>query len=706
VSTESHKPLSIRLVNRDTATKLPLVTTLATDKKPNGLLFDLIEQVSCSHCGSVVPLTGARPLSLIPCPDCGGKVFVSVRLANFLIHGNIGEGEMGSIYRATDETLDREVAIKLLRGSYAGDPESCERLRKEACALGRLNHPRVAQVYALSFSNGHPYLVMELVTGQDFSKKVQEEGHLDERVVLRMAGDVAEGLAALNREGLIHSDIKPANIVMDRDGNSKLVDFGLTGMARYDGNHNLMGTPDYIAPELIYGEKDSLRSDIFSLGATLYHLLSGRPPTPGMTATEVLRTRIDKVPITPLSEIAPQVSPATCKLVMKMLEYHPEDRLQNSDILAYEVKEALRSLEVPPPPVQPGNDVVERLEMSFEQQEPPLVLSEEDKANAREIMDSLYARPPSSFEPPPPSPLPSAKPEKGARPKKRGRMFFFLLLLTLGALAVAVQYPPCDKVWNMCYYHASIYVNDLAKRRPVVSNALKWSGQKFGELRSFVVSTLGKSHVQVTPLLPLLNDFTDETKQLWQITNIGTQAKSGTTVQTGGGLMIQLPGVVVDKWASWRNGYDHGRFVWSKVATNYYAFSARFAATANQDPLNVTGIQVKGTDASTAPWILFGFLGNGELFLQVRNTDNKAVIVKRVNPLALDPRYLMIVRRENLFEALHSTDGRSWTPFGRCMLDLPSEHAVGFSISTLDPQKFATVRFDAMSLKLLRSDKK
>ncbi len=704
MSTGSHKPLSLRPVNRDTSTKLTLPITPAADKKTNGLLFDQIDQVSCPHCGSFVALTGARPLSLIPCPHCGGKVFASVRLANFLIHGNIGEGEMGSIYRATDETLDREVAIKLLRGSYAGDPDSCERLRKEACALGRLNHPRVAQVYALSFSNGHPYLVMELVTGQDFSKKVQEEGHLDERVVLRMAGDVAEGLAALNREGLVHSDIKPANIVMDRDGNSKLVDFGLTGMARYDSNHNLMGTPDYIAPELIYGEKDSLRSDIFSLGATLYHLLSGRPPTPGMTATEVLKTRIDKVPITPLSEVAPQVSPATCKLVMKMLEYHPEDRLQNSDILAYEVKEALRSLDVPQPPVQPGNDTVERLEMSFEQHEPPLVLSEEDKANAREAMDSLYASPPSSYEVP--SPLPSVKPEKGARPKRRGRIFFVLLLLTLGALAVAVQYPPCDKVWNMCYYHASIYVNDLAKRQPVVGNALKWSGQKVGELRSFIASTLGKTRVQATPLLPLLNEFADETKQLWQITNIGAQSKSGTTSQTGGALMIQLPGVVVDRWASWRNGYDHGRFIWSKVATNYYAFSARFAATANQDPLNVTGIQVKGTDASASPWLLFGFLGNGELFLQVRNPDNKAVIVKRANPLALDPRYLMIVRRENLFEALHSRDGRSWTPFGRCTLELPAEHAVGFLIATLDPQKFATVRFDAMSLKLFRADKK
>ncbi len=698
MSTESHKPLSIRPVNRDTATKLTLPARPEADKKPNGLLFDLIEQVSCPHCGSFVTLTGARPLSVIPCPHCGGKVFVSARLANFLVHGNIGEGEMGSIYRATDETLDREVAIKLLRGSYAGDPESYERLRKEACALGRLNHPRVAQVHALSFSNGHPYLVMELVTGQDFSRKVQEEGHLDERVVLRMAADVAEGLAALNREGLVHSDIKPANIVMDRDGNSKLVDFGLTGMARYDSNHNLMGTPDYIAPELIFGEKDSLCSDIFSLGATLYHLLSGSPPTPGVTATEVLKTRIDKIPIMPLSELAPQVSPATCKLVMRMLEYHPEDRLQNGDLLAYEIKEALRALEAPPPSVQPDTATAERPEMPFGLQEPSPRVSEELKANAREVLDSFYAGPYGFFGSSPP-PLPPVQPEKGEEPKKRGR-WFFLLLLLLGALAVAVQYPPGDKVWNMCCHHAGSYVNDLAKRQPVVADILNWSGQKVSELRGFIFSTLAKPPVQPTTLLPLLSEFTEEVIPLWKITNIGSQAKSGSSLLTGGVLMIQLPGVTVDKWASWRNGYDHGRFIWSKVDTNHYAFSARFVATDNLQPLNVTGIQVKGTDASTAPWILFGFLGNGELFLQLRNQDNRAVIVKRAKPLAPDSRYLMIVRRENVFEALHSPDGQAWTPFGRCTVDLPSEHVVGFLIATLDPQKFSTVRFDAMSLKL------
>ena len=291
------------------------------------------------------------------------------------------------------------------------------------------------------------------------------------------------------------------------------------------------------------------------------------------------------------------------------------------------------------------------------------------------------------------------------RPLKIGRIIFFTLLLIGGALAVAVQFPPCDKMWDMYYYRAVGYVNDVAKRQPVVAQTLKWSGQKIDDLKRLVMGRLGTLSETPTVLLPPLTDFTEEAKQTWLITNVGGQAKSGGTMQTGGALMVQLPGVAVDKWASWRNGYDHGRFVWSKVSTKQYAFSARILSAANNDPLDVTGIQVKGADASTCPCVLFAFLGNGELFLQVRSPENKATVIKNVMQPAAGQRHLMIVRRDSLFEALSSSDGITWTPFGRCTLDLPAEHTVGFSISAVDPNKFSTVKFDSMSLKLPREKK-
>lgn len=698
--------MPIRPIKRDTAVKLSVIQKPNADKKRTGILFERIEQVSCPHCGAIVTLMDARPLSYVHCPECTGKVFVSVRLANFLFHGHVGEGEMGTIYRATDEMLGREVAIKLLRGSYADDPESCERLRQEACALGKMNHSRVAQVYSLSFSNGHPYLVMELVTGEDFDRKLQLEGHLDERVVLRMAGDVAEGLAALNREGLVHSDIKPANIVMDRDGNSKLVDFGLTGMSRYDNNHNLMGTPDYIAPELILGEMDTPRSDIFSLGATLYHLLSGRPPTIGETSTDVLKARMDKVPIPPLHDVAPYVSRATCRLVMKMLEYNPEDRLQNSDIFAYEVKEAIKHLDAPSAQGRSSSHVPGiGEELSAHDRELLAEAGDEKDVEHTTVIPSYFGEPiPSPIMTPPPPPAPQEKEPK--RRLKVGRMLFLLLLLVGTGVGLAVQYPPCDKIWASYYSKAAKYANDLAGRNASVDQILRWGGLKIAALRAFVAAKLGQPSTQAEVLSPPLAAFTVEEKAAWMITNVGAQTKRGSAMQTGGALMIQLSGVAVDKWASWRKGYDHARFVWTKVSADTYAFSGRMLAFASQNPMDVTGLQVKEADASVSPWVLFGISGGNDLFLQVRTPDKKTVIVKSERRTMAQPPYLMLVRRGFIFEALHSTDGQAWTSFGRCALQLPKDHVAGFSISTTSPEALTTVKFDAMRLALPASDKR
>jgi len=685
--------MSLHSASHDVAVKMVLPHPASEVKKYNGILFELIEQVSCQHCGSIVPLKDARPLSFIPCPDCHGKVFVPVRLVNFLFTGPVGEGEMGSIYRATDETIGREVAIKLLRGPYATDPESCERLRKEACALAKLNHSRVAQVYALNFSNGHPYLVMELVTGEDFEKKLLQEGHLDERVVLRMAGDVAEGLAALNREGLVHSDIKPGNIVMDRDGNSKLVDFGLTGMSRYDNNHNLLGTPDYIAPELIRGGKDTTCSDMFSLGATLYHLLSGNPPTLGENPSDVVKARVNKVPIRPLHEAAPQVSKATCRMVMKMLEYEPEERLQNSDILAYEVKEAVKQLDLAAREALEGEpDTGDETDLTFQQQELP-----QEEVQGKPIghawVSSNYFADPSPAQ----ASLKSAEVERPKKPVKAGRLIAWLLFILIVGFAIVVQLPPYDKIWESYYLAAIETVNELGEQNESVGKVLQWSQEKTGDCRAFINEQLGRTAPQPVVLTPPLSDFSGESKASWMISNVGEQPKRGSSMQKDGVLMIQLTGVAVDQQVNWCKGYDHARFIWTNVERETYAFSGRILAFANQNPQDVTGIQVKERDASTTPWLVFGISGNSELFLQVRTSDKKTAVL-RSEKTTLQQPYLMVIRRGKDYEALYSTDGKSWTSFGRGVVSLPAHHVVGFAISTVDPETTTTVKFDSMRL--------
>lgn len=338
MSTEPNKPVVLRAVNH---------AAVAPPKDPHkeGIAFERVAEAACPFCNAKVPLADAEPVSNTACPACGKPVFVPARLGGFLLCGHIGDGEMGSIYRALDESLGREVAIKLVRGCSASDPESRERLRREACAAGKLNHPRVAQVYALNFSNGQPYLVMELVKGQDFAKKMGEAGHLDERAVLRMALDVAEGLTALNREGLVHGDIKPGNIVLDRDGNAKLVDFGLSGMSRLDANGAFVGTPNFVAPELLQGAVDTHRSDLYSFGGTLYYLLSGHPPFEGATTIDILKARLTRSPV-PLEKVAPRVSADTRKLVMSLLERHPIRRPATSEAVAVELRRILSRLDL------------------------------------------------------------------------------------------------------------------------------------------------------------------------------------------------------------------------------------------------------------------------------------------------------------------------------------------------------------------------
>ena len=353
MATEPNKVNLLRVVKR-----APLAVPMDSPKK--GIDFEHVSETRCPCCHALVPLTNARPLTTLPCPSCGEKILVPGRVGGFLLYEHIGEGEMGEIYRATDESLNRDVAIKLVRGCHANDPESIERLRKEACAAGKLNHSRVAQVHALNFSNGFPYLVMELVTGLDFAQKLKREGPIDERTVLRMALDVAEGLSALNREGLVHGDIKPGNIVLDRDNNAKLVDFGLSGMTRRDSTGALVGTPDYIAPELLRGAKDTHRSDLFSLGATLYHLLSGILPHDGDTMDAFIKARMYKPPI-PIEKQVQNISFLTRKLIMRMLEPSPSKRPADSDVVATDIREALSRLDAPAPEPHRFTEHVRRL---------------------------------------------------------------------------------------------------------------------------------------------------------------------------------------------------------------------------------------------------------------------------------------------------------------------------------------------------------
>lgn len=580
------------------------------------------------------------------------------RVNNFLLTAHIGVGEMGEIYRAIDESLFRDVAVKLVRGCHADDPESLERLRLEACAAGRLNHPRVAQVHALNFSNGLPYLVMELVSGEDFAQKLEREGRIGERDALRMALDVAEGLSAINRERLVHGDIKPANIVLDRDGNAKLVDFGLSGMARLDNNGNFVGTPDYIAPELLRGAHDSHSSDLFSFGATLYHLLSGKTPFEGDTAEAVLKARLAK-PALPLGKVAPLISVPTQKLVMRMLELHPARRPANSEIVAADIRDALARLTAP--------------------------------VSGAATAPGAAVRPGSRFKLPFPS---------WSSSRRRAVVTALLGLVAVVELGIAVKQNSFQITFGWLRQEASALKENLARPAP---EAVAADPKRPAEAVTPVQKTPDYVRV-VTPPAPgskprpsaaakVSEAPADEDSLSWQSVNLGGDKISGSTLRMGDTLIVQGSGT--DMW----NGEDHCRFAWSKAAGDY-TFSAQVKAIADNNRLAVSGLLIKGEDPALGPGVLFGFLGTGELFLQLRQptATNRAVVVKSSGSPVPLPSYLRIARAGKTFEACTSPDGSAWTPFATCELDLPADNTVGFCVSSQDAAALAAAKFSDIRL--------
>ncbi len=243
---------------------------------------------------------------------------------HFLLEKELGHGGMGGVYLARDKMLDRRVGIKVMLKSLGADPKFVERFQREAQAAARLNHPNIAQIYSFGQEQGMPYIAMELVPGGSLDKEMEANpGTLDVAYVMRVGQQVADALALAAESGLVHGDVKPENVLFDADGNAKLVDFGLAAMQ--GDSDEIWGTPYYISPEKVRRQKIDYRADIYSLGGTLYHVLTGVPPFDGPDPTAVVKARFEGPPKKP-SELRPEIPPEVDAIIMRMLELEPSMR--------------------------------------------------------------------------------------------------------------------------------------------------------------------------------------------------------------------------------------------------------------------------------------------------------------------------------------------------------------------------------------------
>jgi nitrous oxidase accessory protein NosD len=266
------------------------------------------------------------------------------KLGRYQLQRKLGQGGMGAVYLAADARLDRDVAIKVLPPESVNDPDAVARFQREAKALAKLSHPGIVQAYDCEEDNGRHFLVMEYVEGTSLAAVLKEKGRTPPALAADYIYQAALALQHAHERGLIHRDLKPSNLLLTADGCVKLLDLGLArflqdqiGDAAQTREGVGMGTPDYAAPEQFRdAHKADVRSDIYSLGCTLYHLIAGRVPFPTSSLSEKYQSHREKEP-PPLQEVCPEVPGGLVLLVKRMMAKHPNDRFQT----ALEVAEAL-----------------------------------------------------------------------------------------------------------------------------------------------------------------------------------------------------------------------------------------------------------------------------------------------------------------------------------------------------------------------------
>ena len=294
---------------------------------------------SCFACGEVMDMAGMQPFSRVACSACGTEFIARRRIGHFKIFEPLAEGGLGAVFRAFDTTLDREVALKVLKLGAEGQPVGSETLEREACAMAAIAHPNIVRIFDFGRCHGVFYLAMEFLGGGSLDDLIQACGAVDEGAVLEIGIQTAEALAAALQQGLLHRDIKPANILFSDSRAPKLVDFGPGAQSLCE----IWGTPDYIAPEKLDERPEDFRSDIFSLGSTLFHALAGRPPyeTENVPLEKLRRLKSNAVD---LCAASPGVGQETARVINRMMAIDPAKRQAHYGELIVHLRLALSKM--------------------------------------------------------------------------------------------------------------------------------------------------------------------------------------------------------------------------------------------------------------------------------------------------------------------------------------------------------------------------
>jgi len=334
--------------------------------------------LKCPHCDA------ENPESAQFCAECGIKLRPSEKMASsptaslltprealavgssfgrhYKVMVELGKGSLGNVYKVVDELLNREVVVKLIKPDIALDKETLERLSNEVKTARKIVHKNVARMLDLSQEKGTPYITMEYAPGQDLKGLIKQTGRLAIDQALSIAGQVCVGLAEAHRLGVIHQDLKSGNIMIDKDGHAKILDFGMAGplyaKAIRDGGA-LAGTPEYISPEQAERKDVDQRSDVYSLGITLYEMVTGRVPFQGDNALATSEKQKHEMPKDP-RELNSNIPEEFSRLILKCLEKDREKRYRTAEELRSDL-EKIETKKTPlAEPAVPGRKTIPR----------------------------------------------------------------------------------------------------------------------------------------------------------------------------------------------------------------------------------------------------------------------------------------------------------------------------------------------------------
>lgn len=303
-----------------------------------------VEEFECPVCSERIVSPAAGPLERMVCPRCSSEVTVPARFGNFMLLEKLGDGMIGPVYRALDLTLNRQIALKVMLKVFAMNPLLVEAFRLQASAAAAILHPNIVTIYAFGSHADHYHISMELIRGHSLHDLLTR-GAIEERDLLNVAFRISEALQYASSSGMIHGDVRPRNVFIDQDGTPKIGDFGIAKAMADAGFRNLVwNSPYYTPPERTEGRDPDMRGDLYSLGATLYHSLCGRPPfdhTDPAVVMEMKRTQT----VPDIRTLDDTIHPATSAILSRLLERLPARRYPTHESLQGDLVQAIHEID-------------------------------------------------------------------------------------------------------------------------------------------------------------------------------------------------------------------------------------------------------------------------------------------------------------------------------------------------------------------------